>query len=232
MHDSPGGAGLGEFRTITGLYTFGGKLYAGDVVGLWEVDINDTEHPTLVGSWSQDVQNNSGLFGAATVPSTIQQNLPVTLTGSGVLSVPFSDNANFRQLYLARLTGGLDDGFKTGTGWAFYRDGTANLDAAYIRGVLGAAHIDSDVINVQILSIIPGTLQTAGTAFELLRPVVGFDTLMFTRPGNQTAFVPFETIGGTHTFDGIRITAVSSDNRTITVAGSGDVSHIIGLRYP
>ena len=116
----------------------------------------------------------------------------------------YIDNAQIKKGNVLDLTVGnkiQSDVFSDTSGWQINRDGTAYFQAAAIRGILSAEHIDSNVRNWERLWI--GSIYTSGTtdtAVTLSEAVSGFSDLCFvgrvgSNPENYSAeFVPVAKI--------------------------------------
>ena len=103
-----------------------------------------------------------------------------------------------------------------GKGWKFGRDGTADLSAAFIRGVLDAQHIDSDVQNWR--SIVKGT--KPGSNDDRLRVEVTYtetssrETYNFTK--RNIIRVPFPDFDEVDYFVFMDLNSVSSGYKFVT----------------
>ena len=110
-------------------------------------------------------------------------------SGTGDLEVDFSSVNGFSTLRIGTFRGGRDSvKSEDGTGWIIRRDGTAEFDAASIRGTLSAEHIDSDVFNQKLILSSPVTFVTAWKEITLSETMENFDSLfLLGRSGTATA---------------------------------------------
>ena len=108
---------------------------------------------TLIDTGSQ----NTVRFARSDVAAAVNANGSSVMNcrGDGNMAVDFENvsvDAPATEMATAILAGGKDSRkVNLGTGWILRRDGTAEFDAASIRGTLSAEHIDSNVQNWDLL---------------------------------------------------------------------------------
>ena len=131
---------------------------------------------------SNVVFSRAAIASAMTSRSTIFRAI-----GAGDLTVNFDAVSN--TIRSGNMSGGRDSvKSKDGTGWIIRRDGTAEFDAASIRGTLSAEHIDSDVFNQKLILSSPVTFVTAWKEITLSETMENFDTLfLLGRSGTASA---------------------------------------------
>ena len=151
-----------------------------------------------------DVGGDNVTFNRANIATAINSASTILrASGSGNVEIDFSD-ADSSGVRIARgnLSGGRDNvTSKDGTGWIIRRNGTAEFDAASIRGVLSAAHIDSNVQNAKVLfestpaeGVFIGTNSNEWRSVSLADDTLNYDTLIIQLLDNA---VYFETVSVT-----------------------------------
>ena len=99
---------------------------------------------------NDDVGGDNVVFTRANIVTAINNGSTILrASGTGDIEVDFTDaDSSGVRLAQGNLSGGRDNiESKGGSGWRISRNGTAEFDAASIRGTLSAEHIDSDVLN-------------------------------------------------------------------------------------
>ena len=135
--------------------------------GTTTVTLTDNSNDSTV------VFSRSAIASAMTSASSIFR-----ASGSGDLSVNFDARSN--TIRSGNMSGGRDNvKSEEGTGWIIRRDGTAEFDAASIRGTLKAEHIDSDVFNQKLIHNSPTTFNTSWKEVTVSETMENFDGLSF-----------------------------------------------------
>ena len=150
---------------------------------------------TLIDTGTQDTVR----FTRADVAAAVNANGSSVMRcrGDGEIAVDFeniSAGDPASQIARATLAGGKDSRVvQGGAGWILRRDGSAEFDAASIRGVLSADHIDSDVQNWTPVYISDNTpiLNTVGAG----GPSVAVYTQAVMDGSTRNNTIPQNTIG-------------------------------------
>ena len=103
---------------------------------------------------NDDVGGDTITFNRTDIVNAVNNNSTILrASGTGNIEIDFTDaTTSGARIGQVNLSGGRDNvTSKDGKGWILRRDGTMEVDAASIRGVLSAAHIDSDVQNWTLL---------------------------------------------------------------------------------
>ena len=137
-----------------------------------------------------NTENDIIAFDRATIVAKVNAAQSVFRgSGTGTLEVDFSQVNGTSVLRTGTFRGGRDNvKSKDGTGWIIRRDGSAEFDAASIRGTLSAEHIDSDVFNQKLILSAPVTFVTAWKEITLSETMENFNTLfLLGRSGTASA---------------------------------------------
>ena len=135
--------------------------------GTTTVTLTDNSNDSTV------VFSRSAIASAMTSASSIFR-----ASGAGDLTVNFDAVSN--TIRTGTMSGGRDNvKSEDGTGWIIRRNGTAEFDAASIRGTLTAEHIDSDVFNRKLIYSGAGTFTSTFVELEVTETMENFDALEF-----------------------------------------------------
>ena len=153
---------------------------------------------------NDDVGGDSITFDRADIVTAVNNGSTILrASGTGNVEIDFSDaDSSGVRIAQQNLSGGRDNvTSKDGSGWILRRNGTAEMDAAVIRGVLSAAHIDSNVQNAKVLfeatpadGVFIGTNSNEWRSVSLSDDVLNYDTLIIQFLDNA---VYFETVSVT-----------------------------------
>ena len=101
-----------------------------------------------------DVGGDTVTFNRANIVTAVNNGSTILrASGTGNIEVDFTDaDSSGVRVGQVNISGGRDNVVsKDGKGWILRRDGTMEVDAAYIRGTIKAANVDSNVNNVKVL---------------------------------------------------------------------------------